>query len=147
MKQSQANTEADAWAVTVAMEATASCTQRRPASAGPVVTTSTLGPQTMQTIQTQLVGDFDVTTGKQVRDVPIGMEMPAKRPVTPEGWAKMTRDSLRPDQNELWVQSIRSKSDWVHKAMGRPPMQSWVKVYLFLQVYSTFCVTLTAHFQ
>jgi hypothetical protein len=131
MRQSKANTDADAWAVTAAMEATIRGTQCRPGSAGPVVTMSASSTQAMQT---QLVGDFDASTGEQIMDVPIGMEMPAERPVTSTGWAKMARDSLRPEQNELWVQSIQSKGDWVHKAMGRPPQQSWVKVYLFLQV-------------
>ena len=82
---------------------------------------------------TQLLADYD-ETGKQLRDVPVGMEPPAKRPISNSKWSHMVRDSLRPEAPEMSATAVFCKRGWVRKAVGRPPMQNWdQKVWLFIQ--------------
>jgi hypothetical protein len=84
---------------------------------------------------TQFLGDFDAATGRQVADVPVGMDPPARRPVSPTKWSTMARDSLRPEPEEVAIGTMGQKRGWVRKAVGRPPLQSWAqRIWLFLQV-------------
>lgn len=83
---------------------------------------------------TQLLADYD-STGRLVRAVPVGMEAPADRPISPQRWKSMARDSLRPEPEAEPMQQADAKAGWVRKATGRPPVQNWDQwVWLWLNV-------------
>jgi hypothetical protein len=103
------------------------------------LSTSILNSNTMRST---LIGDHDAA-GNQIADMPLFMEPPAQRPISPGKWKEMTLDTMRPEPEEFPAGAVSQKRGWVRKASGRPPHQSWKKrVWLFIEVRSTDLVGL-----
>ena len=67
-----------------------------------------------------------------VVDTPIGMEAPAKRPMSSHLRTKTGLDSLRADEPATLLGTHVQKAGWLWKAVGRPPIRTWREKWVYI---------------
>jgi len=65
-------------------------------------------------------------------DTPIGMEEPARRPLSARRWNMMTQDSLRADEELTSIGANVTHAGLLWKASGRPPFRLWKPKWVYL---------------